>query len=788
MEFQTCRNCNRDLSIKSFGFNKAGVSYLICANCRYSINNKKSNQVCDKCEKKLPITEFDTSKDGEKYFICTLCRSETSFIFKQTIKKKNRQSIYKKLKNYFLRNYEANDRQNSLLDPSIGKNLDIKITSLDLSERLMKSLIREKIFYIRDLVQMDKLELLDLKNIGRKSLFEVEELLSNMSLQLGMKMSNQSEFKSSIAGKHNHNQSSFSFDKLVFLFIKLNESMLSTRLYNFMKDNNIRYLGELVTVPEHALRRSSKLGKKSISEIEHLFSKYNFNFTQKDYLASSVSFVALESIKNFRELEESAKKILTTIHMENEKLDDLNTCEKIFDHLILKTKFQTKKTMLYFHYGIDSGSKKVLEETGQKFNLTRERIRQITSKFERKALHYLRESNVDLLQNKIEKLCSSLNEMLPSTSENVIKFLINKGYLNKNSFMSLDAIFELIRIMHINDFKNSFSFECNKRIIINRNSNFNLNKLLSFITKYISSNGYITISQISNEFKLSNNFLKDIFSTVLSDDYILRKNFITNKFMKKRNRLYNYLLKIFFINKKISKQHLYEAIKKARRIEYPPQKDILLEFCRLAFKSQEDEQYITINEEIDNSLSKNENIFVSCFDDKKVFDFYSLQQLAEDKGINANSASVYCTTSPLIRSDSKLYYLIGTKFNDDEFDKIRNSNIIKRRIIEKPWGYFSNGIWCGFYLNENNLRGRSFFIDKEVFKRIKNYQFYSNEGQNNRKKIEAINELIPQLRGFERIDFIDCKIGSQLICKFNLGENSIKIEFHQDDEISRLEL
>ena len=40
-----------------------------------------------------------------------------------------------------------------------------------------------------------------------------------------------------------------------------------------------------------------------------------------------------------------------------------------------------RQDIIYFHYGFDGADLKTLQESGDHFGITRERIRQITSKF-----------------------------------------------------------------------------------------------------------------------------------------------------------------------------------------------------------------------------------------------------------------------------------------------------------------------------------------------------------------------------------------------------------------------
>ena len=75
-------------------------------------------------------------------------------------------------------------------EPEFNKNLLRKVEELELSVRSMNCLRNDNIIYIGDLVQKSEGEMLRTPNFGRKSLNEIKEVLSSMSLYLGMEIPN----------------------------------------------------------------------------------------------------------------------------------------------------------------------------------------------------------------------------------------------------------------------------------------------------------------------------------------------------------------------------------------------------------------------------------------------------------------------------------------------------------------------------------------------------------------------------------------------------------------------
>ena len=73
-------------------------------------------------------------------------------------------------------------------EPQFNKKFVKRVEELELSVRSMNCLKNDNIIYIGDLVQKTEPEMLSDPNFGRKSLNEIKEVLSTMSLYLGMEM------------------------------------------------------------------------------------------------------------------------------------------------------------------------------------------------------------------------------------------------------------------------------------------------------------------------------------------------------------------------------------------------------------------------------------------------------------------------------------------------------------------------------------------------------------------------------------------------------------------------
>jgi len=85
---------------------------------------------------------------------------------------------------------DEDDRQSEdeTQSEKLNENLFKTVDELELSVRSANCLKHADIKYIGELVQKTEQEILGTKNFGRKSLNEIKEILSEMSLSLGMKL------------------------------------------------------------------------------------------------------------------------------------------------------------------------------------------------------------------------------------------------------------------------------------------------------------------------------------------------------------------------------------------------------------------------------------------------------------------------------------------------------------------------------------------------------------------------------------------------------------------------
>ena len=166
--------------------------------------------------------------------------------------------------------------------------------------------------------------------------------------------------------------------------------------------------GRTIRIPVHMVETMNKIKKES-----RLFSQENGREPEPEELSDRLN-IPLDKVKSILEINHEPISLETPIGEEESELKDFVedtkaenphdvTAKNILkDQMgkILKTLSEREEKVLRLRYGLDDGCPRTLEEVGQMFLVTRERIRQIEVKALRKLRHPSRKKK---LQNLTEE-------------------------------------------------------------------------------------------------------------------------------------------------------------------------------------------------------------------------------------------------------------------------------------------------------------------------------------------------------------------------------------------------
>ncbi len=290
--------------------------------------------------------------------------------------------------------------------PIKGKIIDIPIDKLEVSRRATNVLSRAGIATISDFILHGPTKLCIVRNTGKKTICEIgnavkkilaSDIIEKFSYENTKKPILQEEtnrldniFKELIYNQKETGQD-YSKKKILMdadrsiLQTSLDEFEFSTRLYNILKTANLRTIEDVLAFGFNTrLQKRKNLGVKSLNELKEKISNFikkklshNINNQQKKSYTSLPLFNQSETKNEESSFETAIKNIIS--------------CPDERQLQIIKAR-----------YGYEDGQKKTLEQIGNQFNITRERVRQIIVKSHKYFKHPIRKTYFQEILEHIE--------------------------------------------------------------------------------------------------------------------------------------------------------------------------------------------------------------------------------------------------------------------------------------------------------------------------------------------------------------------------------------------------
>ena len=565
------------------------------------------------------------------------------------------------------------------ISPTLNKNLYILTKDLDLTTRTLNIFTSENIKYVGDLVQYSEKSLSKLPNMGVKSIDEINRVISDLSLYLGMNIVNWppdelKELQNQREGLHVA-KIPLDFSQLNFLTKNLRDINLPTRACNALLNLGYNTMSDLLLYANaKELKRTPNFGNTSMESIEQLLASHNIKFEDSlepwsDEIQKEVREVIDEQLKIKRSEIKTEDKFL-----EDELIRILN--EGIYAS---KKRYAAKDrviNVLVNRYGLDGSPGKTLEIIGKKYNVTRERIRQ-NQQF---GLIQLRKSRP--LTPILNKVFNLLLETLPILEIDFNQILKNRNITKQDwDFDALKSFYE--------SFTNRLDFYVSKgnglKIITNNLKN-NFNNLVSkVVNKKISSNGIFSISECINLNQIySNNVRKETIKKILQTKNLFHwldedQNIFT--YYSQRNRLLNLISKAATASNQINIDNLYQKIinhHRMKNIHLLLTKKIFIKFCEISFDCEVTNNdtilFHSTQSKLSNYAGHQGNIIAP--NEQKILDIFTkygpilgwteLKEFAKKFNVSEASLNMMMQFSPLFqRIDKATYVLSGNKLNEN---------------------------------------------------------------------------------------------------------------------------
>jgi hypothetical protein len=297
--------------------------------------------------------------------------------------------------------------------------LDRSIYGFDLSLRSLHCLTRARIHTIRQLAARTESQLLGIKNLGRKSLAEIRDLLSDLGQELGSTTEVPEDGKTPAW-----------WDVNLYFLLPIRTLTLVTPLLHDLESRAISCVGHLASCTSASLIRDHRIPVGRVEQIEHALLAVNLGLGERIPDWQRSHFMELHEFFQ-AELPESSSSLITGSKPPREALRELvagaTSLEAELRQLASWVCSEPAARIGMRYLGWDGKGGATLAQTASEVDLTRERVRQIQSRIIEKL------SPLDLRPALLARAVEALNDSLPCLAADVERRLRDQG-ISKEAF------------------------------------------------------------------------------------------------------------------------------------------------------------------------------------------------------------------------------------------------------------------------------------------------------------------------------------------------------------------
>ena len=591
--------------------------------------------------------------------------------------------------------------------------LNLKINTLYLSVRSANCLHKMKIKYVGDLVQFKESELLKVRNLGRKSLRELKEYVSDLGLSFGMEIQSRLSdgegkiiyYKPEDISKRRAKEALK--EKITFLFIPIKDLDLSVRSANCLHKMKIKYLGDLVQLRESELLKVRNFGRKSLRELKQNLSDLGLSFGIKirGWTPEKIKILSIKYREKIKEKNNQlAIKYRHSLNVNVKYLED----ELLYIFCSLVRTDRNKKIVTKF-YGWDGRGKRTLEKIGEEFGLTRERVRQIILRFEKrfnlnkKKIIY----SLPILDSSLQIVADNIPDLAESIEYKLFEKRISKNPFHLDGLISCGKLTGMAVPFSIVNFQK-------KRFVVEPGLN-KLPKTIYFYAKRIIEHlGVATISdvyaQINEEIKqkINPHFIIKVISLVNDVNWLDdSKEWFWFNIRPRRNRLRNLIKKTCSISSKIDISELRKGVARNHRMEgFAPPRQVLLNFCKTLPWCKIEGSTVTVDSNLnwEKVLDRSSTEWAMAAILKEygpIMSRVKLQEKCFEVGMGQVAFFSALSNSPIITKFAPgVYGLRGAKSQPGTIESLKPKREPKKVVLDYGWTR-DGKIWIGNRVSES---------------------------------------------------------------------------------------
>jgi Bacterial RNA polymerase, alpha chain C terminal domain/Sigma-70, region 4 len=612
-----------------------------------------------------------------------------------------------------------------------SKALALPLQQLRLSVRALRVLDQLDVKHVQDLSKLTPNILSGRRNCGRKTINEILAIIERFKPLLDEAAASASHIEISanhvaddavrrgVAGEIGGS----AVERIVPLLRRVNELPLSTRALNTLNRSGITYLGDLVQFTRDRLLKNRNFGWKSMKEIESLVETMGLCLgmhhpSWNHDLAAKLERKFQRQLNEMK-LQELRQRISSPYGHEialgwqvprqsGRELQLEATLVQILEALNKPRNADILRKL----YGWDGLGPRTLDAVGQEYGITRERVRQIAARFEKRVGTWVNMSDLDIVARAI----SHVKSRMPCRADLVERELFDLKISEKTfRIEGLLLIYDLIQE------KPPFEVGLlNEVRFVSPPGTVGVGRSVLQVARYLVEHwGCTTVDEVGEHSSGNRDFVQQVLETMADLEWLDgdRRWFWVSA--RPRNRLLNQIQKVLSVTNPIDVGELRGAVGRHHRMAgFAPPSQVLLHLCQRAAGYGVTGRKVSAWPPIDPAdvLSENELLLFRVL--KRLGSLASKDELEEnclEAGMNRNSFAIYLSYSPIIaRYGKAVYGLIGSEeVSASAVEALQGHRQANRALLDHGWT--PNGrLWVAYRLSRSNLRSGLFHIPSGI--------------------------------------------------------------------------
>jgi len=495
-------------------------------------------------------------------------------------------------------------------------------------------------------------------------------------------------------------------DKSDLLSCRVDELNFSVRVTNCLRDYRIVYIRDLVCKSEADLLRKKNFGQTSLLEINSKLKKLGLSLGMNISCLKSTGIPKDNGDSPTNKRKERPLNLWPNLKERSNSLEEeLSNFINIPQHSYNADLIERNNKIIASYFGLDGGGRKALQSVGKKFDLTRERVRQICDKFEKDLMWRVQRQtpHLPIFNASLKFIAKNLPDKASVIEAKLSQNSISKRAFRLEGLLCVAQFLGRVKPFYFENFRK-------QRFVVKTARKKLASSTLIQSRKCVSSMGianiYEIIAQIKSQTKqlINKNFIVSVLDLSENFNWIDESSGWFWLPSVPQNRLINIVKKILSVSNNIDISELRSGITRHHHLKgFALPRHVLLEFCRQSQLCQVENTRIIADPPLDwdKVLSGTaEWVMAKALKENgPVMEINEFEKKCIGLGVNEYTFNQHISYSPILEKySSGVYGLRGHRLRTGKIEPIKLKKTRSKVLVDFGWTSDKN-IWISHKLS-----------------------------------------------------------------------------------------